>query len=235
MNQMWNANIQRNLTRNLLVEVPMSAAADSTCGPTSKPTPSIRSTRRWDRSSPRWFPILTTARSRADSARPRPLQPVTAPLLALPGHQLDSRLGGRFGLSRLYAARRETLRRRAAVPVVVHLRQADRQRHRALCQRRFGRLRQSLRPAPQPVPVRPGHLPALVSNFVYELPFGKGKRFLGSGPLGWVVGHWRPSGIINMQTGTPCPSGPPAPHSCPASAATTCASPIPGCPAGSRP
>jgi len=46
-----------------------------------------------------------------------------------------------------------------------------------------------------------------VSNFVYELPFGKGKRFLGSGLVGWVVGHWEASGIFIMQTGTPMSIG----------------------------
>lgn len=39
---------------------------------------------------------------------------------------------------------------------------------------------------------------------VYELPVGKGKRFLNTGgPLNWILGGWQVSGIVTMQTGSP--------------------------------
>jgi hypothetical protein len=39
---------------------------------------------------------------------------------------------------------------------------------------------------------------------VYELPFGKGRRFLNSNSyVNWVVGGWQASGIFSMQTGRP--------------------------------
>jgi hypothetical protein len=44
-----------------------------------------------------------------------------------------------------------------------------------------------------------------VSNFIYELPFGKGRRFLSglTGPLGKILEGWQVQGIINWQTGQP--------------------------------
>jgi len=39
---------------------------------------------------------------------------------------------------------------------------------------------------------------------VYELPFGKGRRYLSSNRyLGWVVGGWEASGILTLQSGRP--------------------------------
>jgi hypothetical protein len=44
---------------------------------------------------------------------------------------------------------------------------------------------------------------AIVSH-VYDLPFGKGRRFLNyGGPADWVVGGWRVSGITTLSTGRP--------------------------------
>ena len=44
-----------------------------------------------------------------------------------------------------------------------------------------------------------------VGNYVYELPFGKGRRFLGSASraLDLLVGGWQTSGIFTMGNGTP--------------------------------
>ncbi len=42
-----------------------------------------------------------------------------------------------------------------------------------------------------------------VGNYVYELPFGKGKRWVSSGPLRWIAGGWTVSGITTMSTGRP--------------------------------
>jgi hypothetical protein len=46
-----------------------------------------------------------------------------------------------------------------------------------------------------------------VSNFVYELPFGHGKRFLSRGIGSWILGNWQTAGIYTMQTGTPISIG----------------------------
>jgi hypothetical protein len=44
----------------------------------------------------------------------------------------------------------------------------------------------------------------LVFSYNYELPFGKGQRFLaGSGPVSWVVSGWQLSGVYTAQSGTP--------------------------------
>jgi len=46
-----------------------------------------------------------------------------------------------------------------------------------------------------------------VANFVYEMPFGHGKRYLSHGIASWVLGNWQTSGIYSMQTGTPISIG----------------------------
>lgn len=43
----------------------------------------------------------------------------------------------------------------------------------------------------------------LVVSAVYELPFGKGKRFLQSGILNHIAGGWQTNTIVSFQTGTP--------------------------------
>jgi hypothetical protein len=42
-----------------------------------------------------------------------------------------------------------------------------------------------------------------VQSYVYQLPFGKGKKWLTSGPANAVVGGWQVSGIVSIYTGTP--------------------------------
>lgn len=47
---------------------------------------------------------------------------------------------------------------------------------------------------------------AFVANFTYELPFGPGRRFMKqTGPLGVLVGGWSVSGIARYQSGFPIP------------------------------
>src|SRR5438105_11966512 len=45
----------------------------------------------------------------------------------------------------------------------------------------------------------------LVTNYVYELPFGKGKSFLSSAPgfLNQVIGGWSMTGIYTFMSGEP--------------------------------
>lgn len=44
-----------------------------------------------------------------------------------------------------------------------------------------------------------------VSNFVYDLPVGNGKRFGKDAPaaLNWIIGGWQFNGIVTFQSGTP--------------------------------
>jgi hypothetical protein len=44
-----------------------------------------------------------------------------------------------------------------------------------------------------------------VASALYELPFGRGKAFLGNlaGPAGWLVAGWQLNGILQLQTGNP--------------------------------
>jgi hypothetical protein len=42
-----------------------------------------------------------------------------------------------------------------------------------------------------------------VGSFLYELPFGKGKRWANSGPITWLAGGWAVTGITTLSTGRP--------------------------------
>jgi hypothetical protein len=43
----------------------------------------------------------------------------------------------------------------------------------------------------------------ITSNFIYELPFGRNRRYLSSGTAAHVFGGWEASGIWTMRTGRP--------------------------------
>ena len=42
-----------------------------------------------------------------------------------------------------------------------------------------------------------------VQSYIYDLPFGQGKRFMNSGMASRLVGGWRVNGILTLMTGTP--------------------------------
>ena len=42
-----------------------------------------------------------------------------------------------------------------------------------------------------------------VQSYVYDLPFGKGKRFLNNGLVAKTLGGWKANGILTLMTGTP--------------------------------
>jgi hypothetical protein len=44
-----------------------------------------------------------------------------------------------------------------------------------------------------------------ISSVVYELPFGKGRTYLRSGPASWVLGGWQLGGIVSLYSGFPVP------------------------------
>ncbi len=47
----------------------------------------------------------------------------------------------------------------------------------------------------------------IVSSFLYQLPFGKDKRWLQSGPARWILGDWQVNGVLTLMTGTPMTFG----------------------------
>ncbi|HEY2930845.1 MAG TPA: carboxypeptidase regulatory-like domain-containing protein [Acidobacteriota bacterium] len=44
---------------------------------------------------------------------------------------------------------------------------------------------------------------AFVTSYVWELPFGKGKAWMQSGPGAWVLGGWQTGGILSLLAGRP--------------------------------
>lgn len=42
-----------------------------------------------------------------------------------------------------------------------------------------------------------------VQSYIYQLPFGKGRRWLQSGAGAWALGGWQINGILTLQTGAP--------------------------------
>jgi hypothetical protein len=42
-----------------------------------------------------------------------------------------------------------------------------------------------------------------VASYLYELPFGHGRAYLTDGPLSYIVGGWRLSGLANLRSGRP--------------------------------
>lgn len=42
-----------------------------------------------------------------------------------------------------------------------------------------------------------------VQSFIYDTPFGKGKKWLNSGVASWVAGGWQVSGVLSVETGVP--------------------------------
>jgi hypothetical protein len=42
-----------------------------------------------------------------------------------------------------------------------------------------------------------------VASYIFELPFGKGRAFAGSGPLSWILGGFRTSGSLTLTSGRP--------------------------------
>jgi len=42
-----------------------------------------------------------------------------------------------------------------------------------------------------------------VQSYVYELPFGKGKQHLQSGPASWILGGWQVNGVLQIASGAP--------------------------------
>jgi hypothetical protein len=42
-----------------------------------------------------------------------------------------------------------------------------------------------------------------VANYVYALPFGHGQRYLNKGIGSWILGNWQNASVIQFQTGTP--------------------------------
>ena len=42
-----------------------------------------------------------------------------------------------------------------------------------------------------------------VQSYIYELPFGKGKKWINSGISSWIIGGWQTSGVLSIESGSP--------------------------------
>jgi hypothetical protein len=42
-----------------------------------------------------------------------------------------------------------------------------------------------------------------VQSLIYELPFGKGKKWLNTGVASWIAGGWQVTGVLSLETGAP--------------------------------
>lgn len=51
--------------------------------------------------------------------------------------------------------------------------------------------------------------------YVYDLPFGKGKKWVSSGPAAWILGNWGVNGVFYWFTGTPFTVGSGVACNCP--------------------
>ena len=40
-------------------------------------------------------------------------------------------------------------------------------------------------------------------SYIYEVPFGKDKKYLQSGPGAWLLGGWQVNGVLQIATGAP--------------------------------
>jgi len=131
------------------------------------------------------------------SSMPAPLSGMGIDHLPGTSRQLD--------LSQLAGERRETLLGREYLPRVLHVCQSDRRLrfHPALDHLRHGQssgsgqFRAERSRSFQDVKHR------LVASYLYELPFGKGRRYINGGPraLDLVAGGWQINGITSTKAG----------------------------------
>lgn len=61
---------------------------------------------------------------------------------------------------------------------------------------------------------------SFVQSYIYELPFGKGKPYLQSGPGAWVLGGWQLNGILTLMSGNAINFSSTAPNNAPGNAQT---------------
>ncbi len=61
---------------------------------------------------------------------------------------------------------------------------------------------------------------SFVQSYIYELPFGKGKHFLQSGPGAWILGGWQLNGILTLMSGNAINFSSTAPNNAPGNAQT---------------
>ncbi len=57
-------------------------------------------------------------------------------------------------------------------------------------------------------------------SYIYELPFGRGRRFLQAGPASWILGGWQLNGILTLMTGPAINFSSSAPANAPGNAQT---------------
>ena len=207
LNQMWNANIQRNVTRNLLVE----AAYIGT-----------RGERIWNNTNEdATYPQYLSLGTQLNSLVPNPfygkitngaMSAATVRLGSLlvpyPQYSGVTFLRGSVGDSIYHGFTLRAERSMAhglmfqASYTIAKL--IDDVNERFLGGANFidpYNLKLSRSISPWDVPQR------FVTNYVYELPFGHGKQFLSHGIGSYILGNWQNSGILTAQEGTPISIG----------------------------
>jgi hypothetical protein len=66
-----------------------------------------------------------------------------------------------------------------------------------------GALMFTINPQRNYAPADYDHRQVFVQSYLYDLPFGKGRKWLSSGIASAVLGGWRVGGILTLQTGSP--------------------------------
>jgi hypothetical protein len=203
MNQMWNANIQRNLTRDLLVEVAYIGT---------------RGEHIWNNiNEDATYPQELSLGTQLNSLVPNPFfGKITNGALSAATVRLGSLLvpypqysgvtwtRGSVGDSIYHGL---TLRAERAFAHGLMFQASytfakliDDVNERFLGGANFinpYNLRQSRSISTFDVPQR------FVANYIYALPFGHGKQFLSHGIASYILGNWENTGIVTAQEGTP--------------------------------
>ena len=207
MNQMWNANIQRNVTGNLLVE----AAYIGT-----------RGERLWNNfTEDATFPQYLSLGTQLNSLVPNPFYGkitngsmsaanvrLGSLLVPYPQYSGVSFLRGSVGDS-IYHGFTLRAERSFTKGLLFQVSFTGAKLIDDVNERFLGgtnyidpyNLRLSRAISAQDVSQR------FVANYVYALPFGHGKRFLSHGIASYILGNWQNSGILTAQTGTPISIG----------------------------
>jgi hypothetical protein len=60
----------------------------------------------------------------------------------------------------------------------------------------------------------------VVQSYVYQLPFGKDRRWLQTGPARWILGDWQANGVLTLMSGRPMTFGTTVAINTPGSTAT---------------
>jgi hypothetical protein len=208
MNQMWNANIQRSLTKDLLVEAAYIGSRGEhiwnnfTMDATYPQYLSLGSQLNNLVANP-YYGKITNGSMSAATVRLGSL------LVPYPQYSGVSELRGSVGDSiyhgftlRAERSFSHGLMFQASYTAAKFIDDVNERFNGGANYINPYNLRESRSISPFDIPQR------FVANYVYELPFGHGKRFLSHGIPSYILGNWQTSGILTYQPkGTPIAIG----------------------------